>query len=231
MGFAGCAAPPPEAGRGAALLLIGEQHDAPTHARAQQSAVEELARQGRLAALVLEMAEQGATTHQLPHAATEAEVRQALRWNDEGWPWRRYAPAIMAAVRSGAPVLGGNLPRERMRAAMQDAQLDTVLPAAAWQAQQAAIRDGHCGLLPANQIVPMTRLQLARDRALADTLMHAAVPGKTAVLLAGAGHVDAALGIPQHLRSGFSAQVLALPAEPTGKDYCEELRRQMAPRR
>lgn len=232
LSLAGCAAPlPPDAARGAALLLVGEQHDAPGHAPAQQRLVEALARQGRLAALVLEMAEQGTSTRPLPSAASEAEVRQALRWNDEGWPWTRYGPAIMAAVRSGAPVLGGNLPRERMRAAMQDAQLDTALPAAAWQAQQAAIREGHCGLLPENQIAPMTRIQLARDRAMAVTLMQAAVPGQTVVLLAGAGHVDAALGIPQHLPPGASARVLALPAEPTGKYYCEELRRQMPPRR
>jgi len=29
-------------------------------------------------------------------------VQRALRWNTDAWPWQRYRPAIMAAVR--APV-------------------------------------------------------------------------------------------------------------------------------
>ena len=232
LALAGCAtALPPGTEGDEPLLLLGEQHDAPTHAQAQRSVVEALAHRGRLAAVVLEMAEQGASTSGLPRDATPQQVQLALRWREESWPWARYGPAVMAAVRSGAPVLGGNLPRERMRPAMGDTQLDAALPEGAWRSQQAAIREGHCGLLPETQIVPMARIQGARDRAMAATLMAAAVPGKTAVLLAGAGHVDSALGIPRHLPAGVSARAVPLPSAPTGKDYCEELRRQMAPQR
>ena len=41
--------------------------------------------------------------------------------------------------------------------------------------------------------------QIARDRAMAQTLQQAARPGKTVVLLAGSGHVDPRLGVPRHL--------------------------------
>lgn len=229
---AGCAAAPdPAALPQADAILLGEQHDADAHARRHQQAVQALARDGRLAALALEMAEAGTSTAGLAPGSDEAAVRAALRWNDKAWPWPHYAPAVMAAVRAGAPVLGANLPMAGMREAMREASLDALLPAAALQAQQQAMRDGHCGLLPEAQIGPMARIQIARDRSMARTVAAAAVPGKTVLLVAGAGHVDEALGVPQHLPPGLRWQSLRWPAEPPKKDYCGELRGQMAPAR
>lgn len=213
------------------VLLLGEQHDAAAHQQRHRDAVRSLAVQGRLAALALEMAEQGATTAGLPASADESAAQAALRWNEQAWPWAAYGPAVMAAVQAGVPVLGANLPRTQMRQAMGDAQLDALLAPAALQAQREAIRQGHCGLLPESQIAPMTRIQIARDQAMARTLAAAAVPGKTVVLLAGAGHVDEALGVPRHLPPGLVAKALRWPAsEGPQKDYCAEMRRQMAPR-
>jgi uncharacterized iron-regulated protein len=102
--------------------------------------------------------------------------------------------------------------------------LDTRLAGPALKAQQQAIREGHCDLLPESQIAPMARIQIARDRSMAQVLAKAAVPGKTVVLIAGNRHVDPALGIPQHLPANLRAETAALPPEPPKKDYCEELR-------
>lgn len=206
-------------------LLLGEQHDAPTHPQAHRDAVNTLLQRKALAALVLEMAEQGRSTAGLARDADEAAVRAALAWDERGWPWANYRPVVMAAVQAGVPVLGGNLPRADMRRAMADTTLDPRLPGPAFQAQQEAIRQGHCNALPESQITPMTRIQVARDLALARTLQAAAQPGKTVVLVAGAGHVDAALGVPQHLPAGFKVAVLAWPPVETGKDYCAAFRR------
>jgi hypothetical protein len=85
---------------------------------------------------------------------------------------------IMAAVRAGVPVLGGNLPRARQREAMADAALDRLLDADSLLRQQALVRDGHCGLLPEAQIAPMTRIQLARDRSMAAVASAAVAQGK-----------------------------------------------------
>ncbi|HEX7888850.1 MAG TPA: ChaN family lipoprotein [Ramlibacter sp.] len=208
-------------------LLLGEQHDAGAHPGLQERYVRTLAQQGRLAALTLEMAERGASTAGLPAAAGEAQVREALRWNTDAWPWERYAPAVMAAVRAGVPVLGANLPRGDMRAAMADGTLDALLPGPAIKAQQQAIRQGHCDMLPEPHVQPMTRVQIARDRAMAQTLASAAANGKTVVLIAGAGHVEPGVGVPQHLPRALRAESLVLPREETGKDYCAEFRRQM----
>lgn len=230
------------------LLLVGEQHDAPAHQALQRELVEALAGQGQLAALVMEMLDKGRQAHGLPRDADEATVRAALQWTEEhsaGWPWAAYGPVVMAAVRAGVPVVGGNLPRADMRAAMADRALDDRLPPEALAQQRASIRDGHCGLLPESQIEPMTRIQIARDRSLAQVALARLAPGQTVLLVAGNGHVRRDLGIPLHLGPLSGVRVLmaqagspAMPgtAQPDAvwptpavpaRDHCAELRRQM----
>ena len=263
LGAAGCATPAPLGAAAQArlatllpadVLLLGEQHDAPAHQQLQRQAVQWLAARGALAALALEMAEQGRSTAGLPRDASEADVQHALAWRDAGWPWKTYRLVVMAAVRAGVPVLGANLPAARQREAMRDATLDARLPPAALAEQQQRMRDGHCGLLPESQIGPMTRVQIARDIAMADTVRAARQPGRTVLLVAGNGHVHRALGVPLHLPPDLTTKVLSaqsgqaqaaidsevtdtLPAHTSGadllwptppvppRDYCAELRR------
>ena len=222
--LSGCASSPPtplspaETARLAPLLpadawLLGEQHDAPEHQQLQRQIVQWLADRGTLSAVALEMAERGHSTAGLPPGASAAQVRRALAWDDAGWPWKTYGPVVMTAVRAGVPVLGANLPRADMRAAMQNASLDARLPPAMLAEQERRIRDGHCNALPDAQIRPMTRIQIARDRAMADTLATARQPGRTVLLIAGNGHVQRDLGVPAHLPSGMQTKVLSAQAE------------------
>ena len=225
------------------VLLLGEQHDAVAHQRVQQGLVATLAGRGQLAALALEMADSGTSTAGLPSDASPEQVRTSLKWDDTAWPWTAYGPVVMSAQRAGVPVLGANLPRGDMRASMADSQLDLRLPAPALKAQQQLIRQGHCDLLPEGQITPMTRIQIARDRRMADTLAKAVQPGKVVVLISGSVHADKQLGVPQHLPAGLqvkSVRLLAggksLPGESfdsvwttealPDKDYCAGLREQ-----
>lgn len=231
------------------VLLLGEQHDAPAHQALQARIVAALASRGQLAALLLEMADSGHSTGALAASASEAEVQRALAWQDAAWPWAAYGPAVMTAVRAGVPVLGANLPRTEMAAHMADSTLDSRLPSQAWQVQQQAIRDGHCQLLPEQQIVPMTRIQLGRDLRMARVLGEAsrtAKPGQVVLLISGSAHADKALGVPQHMpaslkvtavhmQAGASAManeqfdsVLATPSVPA-QDYCATLRQQFGP--
>jgi len=232
----------------AGAVILGEQHDAAEHQRIEQQVVALLAAKGVLAAVTLEMADTGASTSALKPSATEQQVRNALNWNDKGWPWASYGPAVMTAVRAGVPVMGANLPRAQMPASMADSQLDGHLPGPALKAQQQLIRIGHCNLLPESQITPMTRIQIARDITMANTLAQAALPGKTVLLLAGSGHADRLLGVPQHLPADLKAKAVRLragaaatesseafdavwvtPALPE-KDYCEGLDKTLAPK-
>ncbi|WP_427914312.1 ChaN family lipoprotein [Ramlibacter sp. MMS24-I3-19] len=227
---AGCAATGPSVDKllPADLLLVGEQHDDAGHQVRHRDLVQALAVRDKLAAVAIEMAEQGSSTAGLPREADDSTVRASLRWDEAAWPWQPYAPAIMAAVRAGVPVLGANLPRDRVRAAMQDESLDSTLDPASLEAQRDAVRTGHCDLLPEAQLAPMARVQIARDRMMARTLVAAAVPGQTVLLLAGAGHVDPALGVPRHLPPSLTVRSLVLG--PTGaapaRDHCAELRQQ-----
>ena len=230
-------------------LLLGEQHDAPQHQDIQTQVVAWLAGQGLLAALTLEMAKQGGSTQGLSAQASAAQVQTAMGWDERAWPWAAYGPAIMAAVRQGVPVFGANLSSADLRAAMQDRSLDQTLNETALSTQQQRIRDGHCQLLPESQIAPMTRIQIARDRAMAQTIGRVALAGRTVVLLAGHGHVVRSLGVPQHLPASLtvsSVQLLAGAAQdgsaagadfdqiwPTGpipqRDYCAEFKASRPP--
>jgi uncharacterized iron-regulated protein len=116
---------------------------------------------------------------------------------------------------------------------MADESLDARLPAPALARQREAIRSGHCDLMPPAQIAPMARIQIARDRAMADTVSQAVQsagagqPARTVVLVAGHAHVDTELGVPQHLPPGVRAQAITWPKAPPARDYCADLRRQM----
>ena len=225
-------------------LLIGEQHDAAEHQQIEQQVVAHLAGRSLLAALAIEMADAGASTAKLKPTATEQQVQHALKWNDKGWPWAAYGPAVMTAVRAGVPVLGANLPSAQMRSSMADAKLDAQLPGPALKAQQQLIRIGHCNLLPESQITPMTRVQIAKDQAMAQTIEDVALPGKVVVLLAGNNHVNRQLGVPQHLPPTLHAKAVHLragdetdkdsafdstwPTPPLAeKDYCAGLKEQL----
>lgn len=195
------------------LLLLGERHDALAHQRLGAQVAAQLAGQGRLAALALEMADQGRQAVGLPREADEAAVRDALAWNEAGWPWAAYGPIAMAAVRAGVAVHGANLPRGAMGEAMREAALDAAVPDAVRGRLEADLRDGHCGLLPASQLPGMTRIQIARDRAMAETLRGLARPGRVVLLVAGANHVDATRGVPLHLAgSGLTLRTVRLGA-------------------
>jgi uncharacterized iron-regulated protein len=230
----------------APVLLVGEQHDAAQHHRIQTDLVTWLTARGSLVTLVLEMAEQGNSTSGLPAHASVAEVKSALGWVDAGWPWADYEGAIMAAVRAGVPVLGANLSRADLRAAMSQPALESLLPESALREQDERMRSGHCGMLPESQIRPMTRMQIARDQAMAQTLARSLnqtlTPKGSVLLLAGHGHTDKTVGVPLHLK--VPHRVLRLQAGPATSgiadssadtvwvtpalpptDYCAALRR------
>jgi uncharacterized iron-regulated protein len=230
------------------LLIFGEQHDQPDQQRQVADEVQALAQRGKLAAVVLEMAEAPHSTAALPRDAAEAQVRDALQWR--GWPWEPYAAVVMNAVRAGVPVLGGNLPRAAMRAAMADSALDTQVDAAVRALLADAVRTGHCNLLPAAQEPGMVRIQIARDQSMARVTAHAlrtAPPGSTVLLLTGAMHASRDRGVPVHLQRELSPQPLSLhvvlfsPATDglsaderriaivtPQQDHCEALRQQLA---
>ncbi|HRK38164.1 MAG TPA: ChaN family lipoprotein [Burkholderiaceae bacterium] len=194
------------------VLLLGEQHDAPEHQQLHLASVNALVELNELAALVLEMADAGTSTAGLATSAPAETVQKALAWREGAWPWGPYAPAIMAAIAAGVPVLGGNLPRARNAQTMKEPAWDSRVPPDAWQRHQDAVRDGHCNLLPASQIAPMTRIQIARDVSLSQTAAAHVARGKTVVVLCGSQHAHRQLGIPLHMPPGLRVKAVRMAA-------------------
>ena len=224
------------------VILLGEQHDAAEHQAIHRDVIEHLAVRGQLGAVALEMADAGRSTASLKSNSTQLQVQAALGWSDKAWPWDSYGPAVMVAVKAGVQVLGANLPAGQMREAMADGRLDQQLRAPALETQRELMRSSHCGLLPESQLAPMARIQIARDMSMARTIAQAALPGKVVVLIAGSGHVDLSLGVPQHLPTGLLVKAVQLKAGEAGpagtafdavwttpplppKDYCQALRK------
>lgn len=227
------------------LLIFGEVHDQPDQQRQVADEVQRLAAAGRLAAVVLEMVEAPHASTGLPRDASQAQVQHTLHWR--GWPWDRYAAVVMNAVRAGVPVLGGNLPREQMRATMGDAPLDAKLSPALRELLATQVRDGHCGLLSEDRVPGMVRIQIARDRSMAASAERAArdaAANQTVVLLAGAQHASRDRGVPLHLAAidpalpvrvvmfGALSDRLAADERREAKltpqpDHCAELERSM----
>ena len=231
----------------AELILLGEQHDAPEHQELARLSVDALASKQALAALVLEMADAGVSTEGMPIESSEAAVRTRLKWNNAGWPWSRYGPIVMQAVRAGVPVVGSNLPRSAMAVVMADDSWDDKLPSIVLAGHRERMIQGHCGLLPESQVPAMARIQIARDERMAQTASTLIRSGKSVILLAGAEHVKKDRGIPLLLDTKSKDNVTvvwmqaatALNKDPAladlnwqtppvpFKDYCADMKKSM----
>jgi uncharacterized iron-regulated protein len=231
----------------AELILLGEQHDAPEHQELSRLSVEVLASKQALSALVLEMADAGVSTEGMPTDSSEAAVRAQLKWNEAGWPWSRYGPIVMQAVRAGVPVVGSNLPRSSMAAVMADDSWDNKVPSTVLAGHRERMIQGHCGLLPESQVPAMARIQVARDERMAQTASTWVRSGKSVLLLAGAEHVKKDRGIPLLLDAKSKGKVtvvwmqaaVAVKKDPAladldwqtppvpFKDYCADMKKSM----
>ena len=232
--------------------MLGERHDGPEQERTQEQVIAHLIKSNLLQALVIEMVDHPHSTRGLAPNATEAQVRTALHWAEAAWPWARYRHPIMTAVRAGVLVSGGNLPRSEMAQAMgRETPVERHHPAA-WAHLQTRIRESHCGLLPEAQIPRMSRIQVAKDERMAQTVLHALGAGQTGqvvVLIAGAVHANKQLGVPLHLPKALVLRAIRLmaagdeaseadafdavwitPSAPA-TDHCAQLRQQWSPQK
>ena len=206
----------PPAARSARYLLLGELHDNPHVHRLRLDWLHQLLARTRFV-LAMEQFDtsmqpqldearklhvhDGGTEQQRSH-----RLAQAAGFSFDGWDWPLYEPVVSFALRNGLTLVGANLSNADASAVARGAAgaIDASAPAG-WSAadeasMQAAIRDGHCGLLPESAVDGMMRAQLARDRTMARVLYEAARRTRLpVVLLAGNGHVRADIGVPRHL--------------------------------
>jgi uncharacterized iron-regulated protein len=213
---------------GADFILLGETHDNPDHHRIQAWAVDYLFATGARPGLAIEMIreDQQARFDAYRHRAdSRAEgIGPALDWERSGWPaWRHYAPILAPFLHQKRPIIGADLPRDRLGPLVRQgyaalgpgraAALGLDLPLAPQMLAAMAKEqvNAHCGHIPAARAHPFARIQIARDALMAAAVRKAAGKTGKAVLVAGSGHVRRDRGVPFHLeRLGIRVEVLVL---------------------
>lgn len=209
----------PASAYSADFVLLGELHDNVGQHRLRLRWLEELA-DARRYALALEQFDadrqealdqaravdaREARGSSAPDLASRARrVAGAAGFDFAGWNWELYRPVIELALRRELPLIAANL-SSADTAKVAQGRATSAPPPPGWGADeteqmQAAIRDGHCGLLPERAVEAMAVAQRTRDariaRALADAHERTGLP---VVLLAGNGHLRRDIGVPIHL--------------------------------
>jgi len=200
------------------FVLLGEKHDNADHHRLQARIVEGLVAAGRRPAVAFEMLSVDlgpVLTETLAQASVRSDtVREAVRWDESGWPeWKLYRPIFEAALRAHLPIAAADLGRSSSESIHRHGLgglgptvlvrlgLDAPLSQAQRQAMASEIWEAHCGHAPEHLFERMVDMQCARDAHLAREIVEASLlpHADGAVLIAGTGHVRRDLGVPIHL--------------------------------
>lgn len=133
-----------------------------------------------------------------------------------GWDWRFYRPYVQWALDKKIKLIAANLSNADVRKVMTNGfvavlgqqLVDTYqlqqIPGQLLSAQNQAIQEGHCNMLPAQAIGPMVQGQIARDVWMAHVVN--GVANAPVVLIAGNGHVRKDAGVFQWLVPDKQAQ-------------------------
>lgn len=221
-------APTPVAAPAARVLLLGEVHDNPAGHAARVALLRKEIEAGWRPAIAMEQfdtVQQPALDAAMRACADAACVVDRVAPAKAGWTWAYYQPVIALALEFKLPLLAANLSREDASKVVKGGfaaalpadliaryQLDA-LPTEVLAAQEAEVRNSHCGALPETLVTPMAKAQIARDVVMADTLRTHATRG--VVLIAGNGHVRRDIGVPYWLRRDGMAPRAVGFLEPT----------------
>jgi uncharacterized iron-regulated protein len=229
--------------QGANVVMLGEVHDNAAQHALRAAALRVLVERGARPAIAFEQFDRGA------QAAIDSARRERPRDVDyliaqgkgaPGWSWELYKPYLALALEYDLPIVAANLSRaDAMKVATTKAQSRPAdIPEKLWRAQQEAIADGHCRLLPEDALPGMARAQIERDRTLAAAIAPHA--GRGVILLSGNEHARKDIGVPHWLHmpsksialveasedaEGFDAYVVTERA--SRPDQCEALRQRM----
>lgn len=192
-------------------ILLGETHDNPIHHDIELAIVRQLIADGWLQQVSMEMLTPKQTDSYYAainedktwQPATSEQLKKRLLWPDKGWPWNDYARIIETTLANHIPLAAANIEREEIMRIYQEggdktaATSSTVFSPTPEQTATlaATIEESHCGQIDTSMVPPMIAIQLAKDQAMAQSLLQ--VPAG-ALLIAGAFHVRKDLSVPQH---------------------------------
>ena len=212
-----------------ALVLIGEKHDNQDHHQLEARLVKALTSGDTKPAVVFEMLNlpQQPQLDKLSAQDSLSSMKAQLKWNPKSWDWSDYGPLFQLTRQQMAPLIAGNISREKIRAiykkqdgALNEARFNTLSEIS--QPVREQIHDeiyrNHCELMPRERLSPMVDIQLARDASMATAMLQNRTDSG-AVLIAGGFHVRKDLSVPLHLnllatdKSDQNSQAVLLLAE------------------
>lgn len=187
------------------LILLGEVHDEPLHHLRRAELIKALSAQNPM--VVAEQLEAGKQVHYSAHLAED--LAQA-GFDAKVWNWDVYVPLFSTLATEQIPLVGGNLPLDKVRqiAKQGEVALPNMLAAniqaaplsdAAQATLAADLEAGHCGHLPKALLPNFILAQRVRDASMLNSMQQARQT--SVILLAGNGHVRKDYGIPTLLTS------------------------------
>jgi uncharacterized iron-regulated protein len=195
-------------------VLIGEVHDNPQHHEWQANIMKELVKTPTVLGFEqLSSFQQSSLDEYLTNNhQNPSGIGRAVLWEQSGWPpFTIYLPIFEVALTNHWQILGMMFPKEKMKPVYQKGAA-AVLPAAAMailnpenfspetKNEMAKLMYlAHCSMMPQDKMMPMVRVQIAKDAYMAHQISTAAKE-KRAVIIAGNGHVRKDWGIPHFLQ-------------------------------
>lgn len=192
------------------IFFLGEVHDNEHGHQRRLERVKQLIEQGPQPVVAMEQFDRenqavlDAALSQCPDV--DCVVAKA---GTTGWAWRFYRPYVQWALDKKIKLVAANLSNADVRkvmthgftAVLGQQLVDTYqlkqIPGQLLSAQNKAIQEGHCNMLPAQAIGPMVQGQIARDVWMAHVVN--GVSNAPVVLIAGNGHVRKDAGVMQWL--------------------------------
>ena len=220
------------------ILLLGEVHDSAVGHAARVTLLQRRLAAGWRPAIAMEQfdTDQQVALDAAMAACADADCVLARVAGKPSWHWPYYKPVIAMALQYHLPLYAANLSRGDAGKIVKDgfaAALPAALvahydldhlPAAVLTAQEAEVRDGHCGMLPEEMVAPMAKAQIARDVVMAETLRTHA--GSGIVLIAGNGHTRRDIAVAYWLRKdGLAAHAVGYLEPDSEGDRYDEVHR------
>lgn len=220
------------------ILLLGEVHDSAVGHAARATLLQRRIADGWRPAIAMEQfdTDQQPALDAAMAACADADCVLARVAGKPSWHWPYYKPVIAMALQYHLPLYAANLSRGDAGKIVKDgfaAALPAALvahydldhlPAAVLTAQEAEVRDGHCGMLPEEMVAPMAKAQIARDVVMAETLRTHA--GSGIVLIAGNGHTRRDIAVAYWLRKdGLAAHAVGYLEPDSEGDRYDEVHR------
>jgi uncharacterized iron-regulated protein len=218
--------------RGDSIVLLGEVHDNPTLQRLRFEVLQRAVVAGWRPAIAMEQFDrehQGdiEQARKLRPLDVDYLIKKASpQHGTGGWDWAYYRPYVALALQYRLPLLAANLSRPDAEkivshgyaAVFNSGQLSSLglnrASPTLLSRQEREVDEGHCHLLPKHFLPGMAQAQLARDALMADIVRTHSANG--IVLLAGDGHVQRDLDVPQWLGSAALSRTFAVGFEERG---------------